>query len=184
MHAAIFSGKDHSENMHSIRNTGQKPTVQRLFDVTQTLIREQELEISEVSELSWSDSKWEKLHLKVYVLSDSVLCVGQTHEYTQLQHWMGSRLSWFKDTQQYKKFDGLDGVPDRKNPRRYASSVIARKALRGSRIFTWVGLQYGELRSNRGPGSIYGFLFIELISNSNVTTAGKSRFNTYTSISW
>ena len=50
MHAAIlfFFGKDHSENLHSIRKTGQKPTVQRLFDVTQTLIREQELEISEV----------------------------------------------------------------------------------------------------------------------------------------
>ena len=62
MYAAIFLGKDCSENLHSIRNTVQKPTVQRLFDVTQTLIREQELEISGVSEFSWSDSKWEKLH--------------------------------------------------------------------------------------------------------------------------
>ena len=57
LHAATFLGKNYSENVHSIRNTGQKPTVQRLFDVTQTLIRQQELEISGVSELSWSDSK-------------------------------------------------------------------------------------------------------------------------------
>ena len=32
--------------------------------------------------------------------------------------------------------------------------------------------------SGRGPRSIDGFLFIELISNSNIITAGKFRFNT------
>ena len=86
LHAANFLGKYYSENLHSTRNTGQKPTVQKLFDVTQTLIREQELEISGVSAQSWSCSKWEKLHLandkeviqltkaKVYVFTDSVLC--------------------------------------------------------------------------------------------------------------
>ena len=75
--------------LHSIRITGQKPTVQNLFDATQTLIREQELEISGVSELSWCSSKCEELHLasdkeviqlmkaKVYAFSDSVLCVGK-----------------------------------------------------------------------------------------------------------
>ena len=74
------------------------------------------------------------------------------------------------------------------NPRRYASSVIARKALRGSRIFIWVGpwsktMSYwkwfsdSELRSDRGPGSIYGFLFIELISNSNIITAGRLNYS-------
>ena len=40
VHATIFLGKDYSDNLHSIRNTGQKPTVQKLFDATQTLIRE------------------------------------------------------------------------------------------------------------------------------------------------
>ena len=85
-----------------------------------------------------------------------------------------------------------------KNPRAYASSVIARKALRGSRISIWEGrwskttshskwrsnsTQHGEPRSDRGPGSVYGFLFIELISNSNIITAGKYRFNTYSNIS-
>ena len=63
MHAAVFLGGNYSENLHSIRNSDQKPTVQSLFDVTHTLIREQELAISGVSELDWSDSKWEKLHL-------------------------------------------------------------------------------------------------------------------------
>ena len=34
-------------------------------------------------------------------------------------------------------------------------------------------MQYGELRSDRGPGSIYGFLFVKVVSNSNVMTARK-----------
>ena len=87
MHAAIFVGEDYSEKLHSIRNTGHEPTVQKLFDVAQTQIREQNLEISGVSELRWCSSKCEKLSLandeeviqlmkaKVYVFSDSVLCV-------------------------------------------------------------------------------------------------------------
>ena len=63
LHAAIFLGKDYSQNLHSIRNTDQKPTVQKLFDVTQTLIRERNLEISGVSELSWCRSKCVKLQI-------------------------------------------------------------------------------------------------------------------------
>ena len=52
MYAAIFVGKDYSEKLRSVRNTDHKPTVQKLFDVTQKLIREKKLEMS-VSELSW-----------------------------------------------------------------------------------------------------------------------------------
>ena len=52
MYAAIFLGKDYSENLRSVTNPDQKPTVQKLFDVTQKLIREQTLEISGVSELN------------------------------------------------------------------------------------------------------------------------------------
>ena len=66
-----------------------------LFDVTQKFTREQKLEISGVSELSWRTSTWEKLVLaddeeviklmkaKVYVFSDSVLCVGKLREFPE-----------------------------------------------------------------------------------------------------
>ena len=50
MHPAIFLGNDSVENLHSVRNTDKKPTVQKLFDVTQKLILEQILEISGVSQ--------------------------------------------------------------------------------------------------------------------------------------
>ena len=62
-HAAIFLGKGYSENLHSVRNTDWKPTVQKLFDVTQQLICWQKLEILGVSEWSWGNSTWEKLSL-------------------------------------------------------------------------------------------------------------------------
>ena len=65
--------------------------IQIRSQVTEKLMSEQNLEISEVSELSWRTSNWEKLSLtndeeviklmkaKVYVFSDSVLCVGKMH---------------------------------------------------------------------------------------------------------
>ena len=56
MHAAIFLGKGYSENVHSVRKTDRKPTVQKLFDVTYKLSSKQKLEISGVSELSWGTS--------------------------------------------------------------------------------------------------------------------------------
>ena len=63
LHATICLGKEYSENLHFIRSTGQKPIVQKLFHAIDTLIREQELEISGVSELSWRSWKWEELYL-------------------------------------------------------------------------------------------------------------------------
>ena len=120
LHAAIFLGKGYSENLHSIRNTGQKPTVQKLFDATQTLIREQEFGDLGSVRIKLDSSKWEELHLasdkeviqlmkaKVYVFSDSVLCVGKMSEYPQSNTEWENRFSWFKSTPQYKVLDGPD----------------------------------------------------------------------------
>ena len=63
LHATICLGTEYSENLQFIRNTGQKPIVQKLFDAIDTLIREQELEIWGVSELSCRGGKWEELYL-------------------------------------------------------------------------------------------------------------------------
>ena len=38
MNAAVFLARDYSENLHSIRYTDEKPTVKKLFDVTQKKI--------------------------------------------------------------------------------------------------------------------------------------------------
>ena len=46
-------------------------------------------------------------------------------------------------------------------------------------------MQYGKLRSNRGPMVIDDFFFVKLVGNntSNIITAGKYRLNTFASIS-
>ena len=123
MHAAIFLGKDYTENLHSVRSTDQKPTVQKLFDVTQKLIREQKLEISGVSESCWGNSTLEKLALaddeeviqvmkaKVYVFSGSVLCVGKMRDFAESYKEWESRLQLLQSTGQYRELDGSDGEP-------------------------------------------------------------------------
>ena len=101
----------------------KKPNIQMLFDVTQKFTREQKLEMSGVSELSWGTSTWEKLVLaddeeviklmkaKGYVFSDSVLCVGRIHEFPESNAERERRISWLKDTYQCRVLDGIYGEP-------------------------------------------------------------------------
>ena len=48
---------------------------------------------------------------KVYVFSDSVLCLGKIHEIHQSNAARERRLEWFKTSQEFRNFDGIDGEP-------------------------------------------------------------------------
>ena len=48
---------------------------------------------------------------KVYVFSDSVLCLGKVHENAQSNGAWEDRLGWFQKSQEYKNFDRIDGEP-------------------------------------------------------------------------
>ena len=48
---------------------------------------------------------------KVYVFSDSVLCLGKIFENTQSNDAWEERLGWFKSSQGYRNFDRIDGEP-------------------------------------------------------------------------
>ena len=66
---------------------------------------------------------WEKLSMvndedviklmmaKVYVFSDSVLCVGKVGGHPQSNIDWENMLEWFKITTQYRELHGIDGVP-------------------------------------------------------------------------
>ena len=116
MHAAIFLGKDSSENLHSVRNTDRKPTVQKLFDVTQGVIREQKLEISGVSELSrgtyrigrsclsWTTRRRLSSWWRKSICSQTLYCVSETWLNTHNQTLNGKiDYSGSKSTQQYRE---------------------------------------------------------------------------------
>ena len=82
-------GENYSDNLHSIKNTGENPTLKQMFEISEQLILEQSDEIFGVSQISWESSPWEQFslvddeevislsHAKVYVFSDSVLCLGK-----------------------------------------------------------------------------------------------------------
>ena len=65
-----------------------------MFDISEKLTVEQSDEIFGVSQISWENSPWKQLslvndeevislsHAKVYVFSDSVLCLGRMNQNT------------------------------------------------------------------------------------------------------
>ena len=50
-------------------------------------------------------------HTKVYVLLDSVLCLGKGHQNPQSNIAWEDRLTWFKSPPQYRTLDAIDGKP-------------------------------------------------------------------------
>ena len=89
MNAATFTGKNFQDNQNSIVNTTDL-TLKKMFDISAKVVGEQE-EIFNVDKIHWEKHLWKHLSLtgdetvinlqraKVYVFSDSVLCLGRIH---------------------------------------------------------------------------------------------------------
>ena len=58
LQASVLMGKNYSENLHSIKNTGNNLTMKRMFDISEKLIVGQSDEIYGVSPTIWEDSSW------------------------------------------------------------------------------------------------------------------------------
>ena len=93
MNAATFMGKNFLDNQNSIMNSTEL-TLKKMFDIRAKLVGEQE-EINNVDEIHWEKHSWKHLSLigdetvinlqriKVYVFSDSVLCLGKVHSHPE-----------------------------------------------------------------------------------------------------
>ena len=87
MESAVFMGKNYMNNGQSIANTTDL-TPKHMFDLSTKLVSEQD-EISGLETIGWKNHSWKYLSLigddriinlqrtKVYVFSDSVLCIGK-----------------------------------------------------------------------------------------------------------
>ena len=76
-----------------------------------------------MSQINWEDSPWRQLslvndeevislsHAKVYVFSDSVLCLGKVNQNPASNTAWELQLDWFKDSSQYRTLDKIDGEP-------------------------------------------------------------------------
>ena len=115
--------KNDLENLHSIKSTGKDLTMKQMFDISEKLIVGQSDEIYGMNTICWSDSAWKYLfligdegvitlsHANVYVFSDSVLCLGKMSE-NQLKNVVWEdKLTWFKNSSQYRTLDTTDGEP-------------------------------------------------------------------------
>ena len=121
MESAVFMGKNYLDNCHSIANT-KDLTLKQMFDISTRLVSEQD-EISGLETIGWENHSWKHLSLigeeriinlqltMVYVLSDSVLCLGKIHEIPQSNDAWEDRLGCFKTSPEYRNFDRIDGEP-------------------------------------------------------------------------
>ena len=122
LQASVFMEKNYSDNWHYIKNT-EDLTMKQMFDISETLVSEQSDEIYGVKTINWEDSSWKYLSLigdeqvislqrtKVYVFSDSVLCLGKTNEDLQSNMAWEDRLTWFKSSEEYRASDKIYGEP-------------------------------------------------------------------------
>ena len=63
LQASIFMGKEYSEILRSIKNTGNNLTMKQMFDISEKLISEQSGEIYGVTPIDWEDSSWKQSSL-------------------------------------------------------------------------------------------------------------------------
>ena len=94
-----------------------------MFDISEKLITEKSDEIYGVNTINWGDSAWKHLSLiggeevvsltraKVYVFSESVLCLGNMSENPLSNIVWEDKLMWFKSSSQYRTLDTIDGEP-------------------------------------------------------------------------
>ena len=92
-----------------------------MFDISEKLTVAQTDEIFGVPQINWEDSPWKQLsligdeevislsHAKVYVFSDSVLCLGKVNQNPASNTAWEQQLDWFKDSSQYRTLDTIDG---------------------------------------------------------------------------
>ena len=97
-------GKNFQNNQNSIVNTVDL-TLKQMFDISAKLVTEQD-EISGLETIGWEKHSWKYLSLigderiinlqrtKVYVFSDSVLCLGKIHQNPQSNEAWEQRLGW------------------------------------------------------------------------------------------
>ena len=113
MESAICMGKDFQNNRNSAVNTADL-TLKQMFDISAKMVSEQE-EISSLETIGWENHSWKYMSLigderiinlqrtKVYVFSDSVLCLGKISENPQSNDAWEQRLGWIISSSKLQK---------------------------------------------------------------------------------
>ena len=112
MNAATFMGKNFQNNQNSNMNTTDV-TLKKMFDISAKLVGEQD-EIANVVKIHWEKHSWKHLSLigdetvislqraKVYIFSDSVLCLGRIHQNPESNTTWEERIGWITTDKSYR----------------------------------------------------------------------------------
>ena len=121
MNAATFMGKNFSTIQNFIMNS-EDLTLKQMFDVTAQLVNDQE-EIHGLDKILWEKDSWKRLSLigdetvislqstKVYVFSDSVLCLGRILQHPESNEAWKKRIEGITTDQSYRDTEGINGEP-------------------------------------------------------------------------
>ena len=121
MNAATLMGKNFRDNENSIKNSIDL-TLKKMFDISEELVSEQE-EINNLDNIHWKNHSWKQLSLigdetvinlqrtKVYVFSDSVLCLGKVHQHPDSNEAWKKRIEGIVTEKSYRDDDGINGEP-------------------------------------------------------------------------
>ena len=121
LNAATFMGKNFSTIQSFIKNY-EDLTLKQMFDITAQLVGEQE-EINNLDNIHWGKNSWRQLSLigdetvinlqrtKVYVFSDSVLCLGRVLQHPESNEAWKNRIAGVKFEKSYRDYDGISGEP-------------------------------------------------------------------------
>ena len=105
-------GKNFQDNQNFIVNTTDL-TLKQMFDISAKLVAEQD-EISNLETIGWEKHSRKYLSLigdgriinlqraKVYVFSDSVLCLGKIHQHPESNEAWKKRIQWITTSQSYR----------------------------------------------------------------------------------
>ena len=119
LNAATFMGKNFS-TIQSVVKNHESLTLKQMFDVTAQLVNNQE-EINGLDKILWRKNSWTHLSLiddeivinlqrtKVYVFSDSVLCLGKVLQHPKSNDAWKNRVAGIRSEKSYRDFDAING---------------------------------------------------------------------------
>ena len=119
LNAATFMGKNFS-TIQSVVKNHEDLTLKQMFDVTAQLGNTQD-EINGLDKIQWEKYSWTRLSLiddetvinlqstKVYVFSDSVLCLGKVLQHPESNEAWKNRVAGVRSEKSYRDFDAING---------------------------------------------------------------------------